>query len=325
MSPMTQRMASATAMAGDWHLVHYGSRAVGGCGLVMLEDTAVHPLGRTSTASLGLYEAAQGQALARIVDFCRQQGAAVGLQLAHAGRKALSDTRGAPGTISPTSTQFAPGWRAPREADEPAIARLLDSFACAAQMAAHAGFDVIEVHAGHGFLLHQFLSPLINSREDGYGGSPAGRARLLLEVVEVVRASWPAERPLLVRLPAGDGLPGGSTLAETIDLAGALARRGADVIDVSGGSPLFGGPEVDVETMLCFARALREGDAGAPIATAVGGGVDSGPSAERLLRVAGACMVTVGRPLLRNPYWALCAQEQIRAAKRSGAALRSPG
>ncbi len=320
MSPMTQRMASATGAATDWHLVHYGSRAVGGCGLVMLEDTAVHPLGRTSSGSLGLYEPSQAQALARIVDFCRQQGAAVGLQLAHAGRKALSDTRGAPGTIAPTSAEFAPGWRAPREADEPAIARVLDSFACAAELAALAGFDAIEVHAGHGFLLHQFLSPLVNSRVDGYGGSPTGRARLLLEVVEVVRASWPSERPLLVRIAAGDGLPGGSTLAEMVDLAAACARRGADVIDLSGGSPLFRGPQVDPQTMLCFARALREGGgAQAPIATAIGGGLDSGPSAERLLRAAGACMVTVGRPLLRNPYWALAAQEQIRAARQPSA------
>lgn len=311
MSPMTQRRATAAGLATDWHLVHYGSRAVGGCGLVMLEDTAVAPQGRTDTASLGLYECEQMDALARVVTFCQQQGAAVGIQLAHAGRKAFADVRGTEEMIAPTAQAFAPGWRAPQPADEAAIADLLCSFARAARLAADAGFDAIEVHAGHGFLLHQFLSPLVNTRSDGYGGSPAGRARLLLEVVEVVRESWPAERALLVRLPAGDGAPGGSTPEEMAQVAVACTSQGADLIDISGGSPLFRGPQVDWQTMLAFAQALSSGEP--PIATAIGGGVDSGPSAQRLLQATGASLVTVGRPLLRNPYWPLLAAEQLNA------------
>jgi NADPH2 dehydrogenase len=322
MSPMTQRKATVAALPTDWHLVHYGSRAVGGCGLVMLEDTAVCPQGRTDTASLGLYERAQADALARIVTFCQQQGTAVGIQLAHAGRKAFADTRGAAEMLAATAQRFAPGWRAPQPADEPAIAGVLCSFARAARLAADAGFDVIEVHAGHGFLLHQFLSPLVNTRQDGYGGSPAGRARLLLEVVEVVRQSWPAGRALLVRLPAGDGAQGGSTPQEMVQVALACMSRGADLIDIAGGSPLFGGPHADSQTMLAFAQMLSCGQSG--IATAIGGGVDSGPSAQRLLQAAGASLLTVGRPLLRNPYWALLAAEQLHASASEGATRFPP-
>lgn len=316
MSPMTQRRATADAIATDWHLVHYGSRAVGGCGLVMLEDTAICPQGRTDSRSLGLYEPAQVGALARIVAFCRRQGAVVGIQLAHAGRKAFADARGGAEMLAPTAERFAPGWRAPRPADASAIADVVACFARAARLAADAGFDLIEVHAGHGFLLHQFLSPLVNARQDEYGGSPAARARLLLEVVEAVRASWPAERPLFVRLPAGDGAQGGSTLAEMAQVARGCAGLGADLIDISGGSPLFRGAQVDSQTMLSLARALSgSGSAGeSPIATAIGGGVDSGPSAQRLLRAAGATLLTVGRPLLRNPYWTLVAAEQLHVA-----------
>jgi NADPH2 dehydrogenase len=321
MSPMTQRMATAGGGATDWHLVHYGSRAIGGAGLVMLEDTAVAPQGRTSSGSLGLYAREQADALARIVSFCHGQGAAVGIQLAHAGRKALRDTRGAEGTLGPVAQEFAAGWRAPRAAKVADIAGVICAFAAAAGLAGSASFDVVEIHAGHGFLLHQFLCPLINSRQDGYGGSPAGRARLLLEVVEAVRASWPQERPLLVRLAASGGLHGGATLAEMVDVAMACLTRGVDLIDISGGSPIFRGPPVDSQTMLSFAEALnaKAAEMKLEIALAIGGGVESGPSAQRLLQAAGATMVTVGRPLLRNPYWALAAQEQIAAAEHAEA------
>ncbi len=327
MSPMTQRMATADGVATDWHLVHYGSRAIGGVGLLMLEDTAVAPQGRTSSGSLGLYTRKQADELARIVSFCRGQGAAVGVQLAHAGRKALRDTRGAEGMLAPTAQEFAPGWHAPRVAAAADMAGVVSSFASAAQLADGAGLHAVEIHAGHGFLLHQFLSPLINTRQDDYGGSPAGRARLLLEVVRAVRASWPQERPLLVRLPAGDGVEGGSTLAEMVNVALACLACGADLIDISGGSPLFKGRPVDSRTILSFAGALHAAAAEMEmqLALAIGGGVESGPSAQRLLRSAGATLITVGRPLLRNPYWALAAQEQIASAEQHADALRAGG
>jgi 2,4-dienoyl-CoA reductase-like NADH-dependent reductase (Old Yellow Enzyme family) len=321
MSPMSQRMAAADGVATDWHLVHYGARAIGGVGLVMLEDTAVAPPGRTSSGSLGLCTRAQADALAHIVSFCRGQGAAVGIQLAHAGRKALRDTRGAEGMLAPTAQEFAPGWRAPRAAEDADIAAVISAFASATELAGSAGFDAVEIHAGHGFLLHQFLCPLINCRQDGYGGSPAARARLLLEVVEAVRASWPQERPLLVRIPATDGLPGGASVGEMVEVALACVARGADLIDISGGSPIFKGRPVDSETMRCFAGALRAAAAEMEmeIALAIGGGVEGGLSAQRLLASTGASLVTVGRPLLRNPNWALAAQEQIAAAEHRDA------
>jgi NADPH2 dehydrogenase len=324
MSPMTQRAATRDGLATDWHLVHYGSRAVGGCGLVLIEDTAVHPEGRTSSAALGLYDEAQAEALERVARFCKDQGAAVGIQLAHAGRKALSDGRGGERMIGASAKPYAPGWRAPRAADSEDLERLLRSFTSATRLACAAGFDAVEIHAGHGFLLHQFLSPLVNSREDRYGGSSQNRARLLLEVVEVVRANWPQQRPLLVRLPAGDGARAGSTPQEMVDVAIACAERGADLIDISGGSPLFRSPPVQAGSMLSFAQQLhtRAAVAGFPqIATAIGGGVDSGLSAERLLRRSGAALVTVGRPLLRNPYWALTAAEQLRGSDQDGVGI----
>jgi 2,4-dienoyl-CoA reductase-like NADH-dependent reductase (Old Yellow Enzyme family) len=318
MSPMSQRSATPDGLPTDWHLVHYGSRAAGGCGLVLLEDTAVHPLGRTGVASLGLYDKRQADALARIVRFCQDQGAAVGIQLAHAGRKALSETRGGEGTIGASADAFAPGWISPQAADEHAIAGVVDCFAAATTLASSAGFDAVEVHAGHGFLLHQFLSPIVNRREDRYGGSVEGRAKLLLEVVEVVRANWPPGRPLLVRLPAGDGAKGGASIADMVEVATRCSELGADLIDISGGSPLFRGEPAQPQEMLDFSLALNEDPTPSSILTAIGGGIDSGASAERLLRDARASLVTVGRPLLRNPCWALAAAEELQATATQG-------
>jgi 2,4-dienoyl-CoA reductase-like NADH-dependent reductase (Old Yellow Enzyme family) len=300
MSPMSQRAAGEDARAGDWHLVHYGSRAVGGCGLVMVEDTAVAASGRTSRRALGLYEPVQADALHEIVTFCHAQGAAVGLQLAHAGRKALADTRGSPLVISASPVAFGPGWVTPREADVGDLTAVVDAFVMAARLALDAGFDVIEVHAAHGYLLHQFLSPLTNLREDVYGGDGQGRARLLLEVVRAVREQWPAQRPLFVRLPAGDGQQGGLQIEEMVECARACLVSGADLIDVSGGTPLLGGSRASAPEAQAFAAALAR-DSGPPVA--LGGGIVDGKGAEDLLRDNGASLVSVGRPLLADPYW----------------------
>ncbi|HTA13901.1 MAG TPA: hypothetical protein VK781_03495 [Solirubrobacteraceae bacterium] len=312
MSPMSQRAAGEDGRAVDWHLVHYGSRAVGGCGLVMVEDTAVAPLGRTGHAALGMYERGQAQALGRVVAFCRAQGAAVGLQLAHAGRKAFSDTRGVAGSISASAIAFGPGWTAPLEARQADLAGVVDSFATAARLAVDAGFEVIEIHAAHGYLLHQFLSPLTNLREDGYGGDAASRRRLLLEVVEAVRAQLPAGLPLFVRLPAGDGEVGGLGVEEVALHARACAAVGVDLVDVSGGTPVWEGRRAGGPEVLALAAALG-GDAlgsGSPagerrLPFALGGGIVGGADAELLLRDHGASLVSVGRPLLMDPHWPL--------------------
>jgi len=338
MSPMSQRAAQKDGRAGDWHLVHYGSRAVGGCGLVMIEDTAVASLGRTSSSALGLYEQAQAEALERIVAFCRSQGAAVGVQLAHAGRKALADTRGQAGTIAASPVAFGPGWAEPRAASAEDLEGIVEAFVQASLMASDAGFDVVEVHAAHGYLLHQFLSPLTNLRQDAYGGEAAGRRRLLLEVVGAVRAKWPAQRPLYVRLPAGDGQAGGLGIEEVADCARECLAVGADLVDLSGGTPLLGGERAGPSDVLALAQMLAQGagdphvpespnaardktwaaglSPGPPVA--LGGGIVDGGSAEALLHEGHASLVSVGRPLLGDPYW------PVRAALELGAQAPLP-
>jgi 2,4-dienoyl-CoA reductase-like NADH-dependent reductase (Old Yellow Enzyme family) len=348
MAPMSQHSAGEDGAPTDWHVEHYGARARGGCGLVMLEDTAVEPAGRTSHTALGLYEETRVSAFRRVVEVCRGAGAAVGLQLAHAGRKAFRDTRttgtgtgtgtgigdaagagigdaggvnsggsaeretdadgeGDRVALSASALAFADGWPIPTAADETAIARVRDSFARAARLANEAGFDAVEVHAAHGYLLHQFLSPLTNHRDDAYGGALENRARLLLEVVEAVRAQWPVGRPLLVRLPAGDGAAGGSTSGEMAEVARRCAQRGADLIDVAGGTPVLDGAPAGPAETRAFAELLREGRA-LPFAL---GGVTDGRSADELLRASGATLIAVGRPLLTNPSWAHVAAEEL--------------
>jgi 2,4-dienoyl-CoA reductase-like NADH-dependent reductase (Old Yellow Enzyme family) len=310
MSPMSQRAAGEDGAASDWHLVHYGSRAVGGCGLVMVEDTAVAALGRTSHAALGLYDKEQSEQLRRIVSFCRAQGAAVGVQLAHAGRKGLADSRGAVGLLSASPLAYGPDWATPREASAADLQAVAKAFAAAAERARLAGADVVEVHAAHGYLLHQFLSPLTNRREDGYGGDAAARRRLLLEVVAAVREHWPSGSPLFVRLPAGDGDPAGLSDAETIACAQACADAGVDLIDLTGGTPLLGGTRVSAERSWELAASLRSA---CDLPLALGGGVAMAADAYAVLEQHGAALVSVGRPLLEDPYWPVQAARELGA------------
>lgn len=310
MSPMSQRAAREDGRATDWHLVHYGSRAVGGCGLVMVEDTAVTPLGRTSRAALGLYDEGQAEQLRRIVSFCRAQGASVGVQLAHAGRKAISDTRGTPGTLAPTPLAYGPGWATPEEATPAQLDGIVVAFAAAAALALRAGFEVLEVHAAHGYLLHQFLSPLTNRREDGFGRDRAGRRRLLLETIAGVRECWPADRPLFVRLPVGDGAPGGLQARDIVECALACAAAGATLIDLTGGTPLLGGRRVSPEQTWATAASLR---ASSSLPLALGGGIADGADAQALLDEHGAALVSIGRPLLEDPYWPVRVARELDA------------
>ena len=295
----------------DWHLVHLGSLARGGAALVIAEATAVTPEGRITPADAGIWSDAQADAYARIVDFIHQQGAAAGIQLAHAGRKAstqrpwdgngyVEPADGGWQTVAPSAIAFG-DWPAPRALPLEDISGVVQAFADAAVRADRAGFDVVEIHAAHGYLLHEFLSPLTNDRTDAYGGTFENRVRIVLEVVDAVRAVWPEEKPLFVRFSATDWADGGWTVEETGHLSRVLAASGVDLIDVSSGglvpdARISAGPGYQVP----FARAVREAS-GLP--TAAVGLITEPKHAEEVLDEGSADAILLARALLREPTW----------------------
>jgi len=298
-SPMCQYSVFVEdGIATDWHLVHLGSRAVGGAGLILVEATAVEARGRISVQDLGLWNTVQAEALVRIARFMAEQGAVPAIQLAHAGRKA-----GVPDKIGPSPLAFSPEMGAPAEATLKDLVGVVAAFRTAAERALAAGFQVVEIHAAHGYLLHEFLSPLSNRRTDAYGGSFENRARLLREVVVAVRAVWPERLPLFVRISATDWVPGGWDIDESVTLARRLAREGVDLIDVSSGglSPdqqIALGPGYQVS----FAHRIRQ-EAG--IATGAVGLINDSRQADAIVREGRADAVLIARQSLRDPYWPL--------------------
>ncbi|OQX20512.1 MAG: oxidoreductase [Desulfobulbaceae bacterium A2] len=313
--PMCQYSAE-NGRATDWHFVHYGTRAVGGAALMIIEATAVAPEGRISPADLGLWDDAQIEPLARIVRFARQQGCVAAIQLAHAGRKAsvglgwqaqrtLSDAEGGWTVVAPSALSFGEGYAVPDELDQGGIRRVVAQFAAAARRALAAGFQTIEVHAAHGYLLHQFLSPLSNRRSDGYGGCFDNRTRLVREVVDAVRGEWPERLPLLVRLSATDWMDGGWNIDETVALCRQLRELGVDLIDVSSAGLLPTAPiPVGPGFQTAFAERIRR-EAGIP--TAAVGLITAPAQADHIIRTGQADLVLLGREILRNPYWPLYA------------------
>lgn len=317
MSPMCQYSAH-DGVAGDWHVVHYGSRALGGLGLMIVEATAVLPEGRISPGDLGLWNDAQIEPLAKIVLQAKPQGVAVAVQLAHAGRKAsvglgwvaqrsLTKEEGGWQSVAPSAISFGDGYDAPQALDEAGIHKVVDAFVSASRRARAAGFDIVEVHAAHGYLLHQFLSPLSNQRTDRYGGSLENRSRLLREVVTAVRAEWPQGLPVVVRLSATDWVEGGWDIDETVEVCRMLKELGVDLIDVSSGglvpwAKIPAGPGFQT----VFAERIRKQ---AGIATATVGLITSPAQADHIVRTGQADIVLLGRELLRNPYWPLQAAQ----------------
>jgi 2,4-dienoyl-CoA reductase-like NADH-dependent reductase (Old Yellow Enzyme family) len=310
-------------LATDWHFVHLSTRAVGGAGLVFTEAAAVTPEGRISPQDLGYWSDAHAEALERTLDFVHAQGAAFGVQLAHAGRKASTHRPWEPGAgvpdeaggwtpVGPTDEPHAEGYRVPRALSAHELRpRVIEPFAAAAARAARAGVDVIELHAAHGYLLHQFLSPIANQRTDAYGGSFEGRARLLLEVVDAVRAVWPASRPLFVRLSCTEWIPGGWDVEASVRLAHLLGARGADLIDCSSGG-ISPAQQVRVEPgyQVPFAEQVRRE---AHIATGAVGLITEPAQAERVLMQGQADVVLLARELLRDPYFPLRAAHTLGA------------
>lgn len=315
-SPMCQYSAT-DGLPDDWHLVHLGSRAVGGAGLVLTEATAVSPEGRISPEDTGIWNDDQEQRWSRIAAFITEQGALAGVQLAHAGRKAstykpwhskkgtIAEADGGWTAVAPSPVAYG-RYAVPHELDDEGIAKVIDDFEAATLRSARAGFDVVELHAAHGYLLHQFLSPLSNTRTDGYGGDFAGRTRLLLEVVERVRAAF--DGPLFVRISGTDWTEGGWTLEDSVRLAPLLAAGGVDLVDTSSGG-LHHTQQIVVEPgyQVPLSAAVRK----AGIATAAVGLITEPKQAEEILAAGHADAVLLARELLRDPYWPLRAAAEL--------------
>ena len=319
-SPMCQ-YSSDDGFATDWHLVHLGSRAVGGAALVFTEAAAVSPEGRISPSDLGVWKDEHIAPLKRITDFISAQGAVPGMQLAHAGRKAstrapwlggkpLSEQEGGWSPIyAPSAIAFADDHQRPQEMNEADIQKTIADFAAAARRAAAAGFRIIELHAAHGYLIHEFLSPLANRRTDRYGGCFENRIRLACEIVAAVRAVWPEQNPLFTRVSATDWVEGGWSPADSVELARRLKPLGVDVVDCSSGGmvpsakiPVGAGYQVE------FAEQIRR-EAG--IATCAVGMITSAAQAETIVRSGQADLVMMAREFLRRPYWPLHAAAEL--------------
>lgn len=317
-SPMCQYSA-VDGVVSDWHQAHLGSFATGGAGLIMAEASGVVPEGRISIACPGLWNEEQVEAWARITEFAHAQGTRTGIQLAHAGRKAstmrpwddhlmaASDEGG--WTASAPSAVAFEGYPVPHSLDVAEIDQVVEAFAAAAQRAIRSGFDVLEIHAAHGYLLHQFMSPLSNRRTDGYGGSFENRVRLTLRVVEAVRRAMPDAMPLFVRISATDYVEGGWDLEQSVQLGHLLKERGVDLIDVSSGGNIHGirielrpGYQVD------FASTIREQ---VGVLTSAVGLITEAHQAEAILEEGRADAVMLARAFLRNPHWANEAAEQL--------------
>ncbi|MBH8564615.1 NADH:flavin oxidoreductase/NADH oxidase [Nostoc sp. CENA67] len=322
MSPMCQYSAE-NGVANDWHFVHLGSRAVGGASLIMVEATAVTSTGRITPGDLGLWNDAQIEPLARIVRFVRQQGAVAGIQLAHAGRKAscnvpwlggtpLTPEQGGWTTVAPSSIAFHDNSPPPTSLDEDGIEQVIIAFVTAADRALQAGFQVIEIHAAHGYLLHSFLSPLSNQRTDIYGGSLENRMRLLLEVARRIRGKIPQGMPLLVRISATDWVEGGWDIQQSVILSSELKANGVDLIDVSTGG-LVPHAKIPVQKgyQVPFAAKIRQQ---AQINTAAVGLITDAEYANQIITRGCADLVLIGRELLRDPYWSIHAQLSLDEA-----------
>ncbi|QAY64239.1 NADH:flavin oxidoreductase/NADH oxidase [Xylanimonas allomyrinae] len=325
LAPMCQYSA-VDGLPDDWHLAHLGARAAGGFGLLLTEATAVVPEGRISPQDVGLWGDEHVAAWRRITGFVHEQGAAIGVQLAHAGRKAsvfrpwspvqgsVPRAEGGWPTLGPTEVAF-PGYAAPAAMTPAQIAAVPGQFAAAARRAHAAGFDVVELHAAHGYLLHQFLSPLTNRRTDDYGGTPENRARLLVETADAVRAVWPDGKPVFVRVSATDWTDGGLHVDDVAAVVKDLAAHGVDLVDVSTGGLVPAQVPVAPGYQVPHARRVRELSG---LAVAAVGLITSAEQAEQVLGDGAADAVLLGRPALRDPHWPL------RAARELGDAVAWP-
>ena len=320
-SPMCQ-YSSDDGFANDWHLVHLGSRAVGGAGLVFTEATAVEARGRISPKDLGIWKDEHIANLSRIAAFVKQRGAVPGMQIAHAGRKGstrvpweggapISLDQGGWQTVAPSAIPFRPGDPAPVELSCAEIRNVVEAFAAAARRVRAAGFEVLEIHAAHGYLINEFLSPVSNHRRDEYGGAFENRIRFALEVADAVRCEWPESQPLFMRISATDWAEGGWTLDDSVALASRLRERGVDLIDCSsGGNVLDAKIQLGPGYQVPFAERIRR-EAG--ILTGAVGLITEARQAEEIIQAGRADLVLMAREFLRDPYWPLHAAPVLGA------------
>jgi 2,4-dienoyl-CoA reductase-like NADH-dependent reductase (Old Yellow Enzyme family) len=318
-SPMCQYSAK-NGVPSDWHLVHLGSRAVGGAALVIAEATGVSAAGRISPGDTGLWNDEQERAFARIATFVKEQGARAGIQLAHAGRKGsthvpwtkngapLQNDEGAWTTDGPSPQAFG-DYPPPRELSHADITRITQEFTHSAERAQRAGFDVVELHFAHGYLLHEFLSPLSNHREDNYGGSLQNRMRFSLEIARAVRAVWPSQKPLFARISASDWVEDGWDVTQSVAFARELKTAGVDLVDCSSGGNVPKAPiPISPGYQVPFAEQVRR-EAGIP--TGAVGLITEAEQAEEILMKGQADAIFLARAMLRDPYWPLSAARDL--------------
>lgn len=296
MPAMCQYSAEQDGQATDWHLIHYGSRAVGGVGLIILEATAIEDRGRLSDKDLCIHDDKHIDGLRRIVKLCQGHGAKMGIQIAHAGRKGCQSSLVAPSPVA------YPDKPVPRKLSVEEIAENISLWQNAARRAKLAGFDLLQIHGAHGYLIHEFLSPLSNKRSDRYGGSFQNRLRFLLEIVEAVKQEWPEDKPLSVRLSAVDHLAGGLTIEDTVRIGRELKKNGVDLLDISSGGLLPASIKLAPGYQVKYAEKVKKE---VEIPTVAVGLISEPELVQEIISNQRADFVALGRELLRNPYWVL--------------------
>lgn len=305
MSPMCMYSAEDDGKAKEWHLLHYASRAIGGVGLITQEATAVESRGRISSKDLGLWDDSQIEGLKKIVSVCKSYGAFMGVQLNHAGRKCEAENER---IIAPSPIAFSDEYSVPNEMTKEEINTVVLAFKNAAKRCLEIGYDTIEIHGAHGYLINEFLSPVTNNRSDEYGGTVENRARFLKEVVHAVREVWPMEKPLILRVSAEDYVEEGNHPQDLAELINLVKNEGIDLINVSSGGVVSIAPKAYQGYQVKFAEVIKE-NTGLPV---IAGGLIIEPHmAEEILQNNRADMIFLGRALLRNPYWSLQADFEL--------------
>lgn len=306
MAPMCMYSAEQDGNPTEWHVTHYSTRAVGGVGLIIMEATGVESRGRITDKDLGLWKDEQIEGLRRIVEACKQQGAKIGIQLGHAGRK--SEVLSEP-SIAPSPLAYSENYRVPLEMTKSDIKTVIDAFRDAAKRADEAGFDTIEIHAAHGYLISEFLSPLTNQRTDEYGGSDVNRIRFLKDILSAIKTVWPEQKPIIVRVSAEDYAEEGNHVQTMADMLNLVKEEGIDLVNVSSGGVIDVAPGVYPGYQIKYAETIREKT---ELPVIAGGLISSASMAEEIISNERADLIFFGRELLRNPYWPLLAAKELR-------------